>query len=121
MAYKRKPKTAELVEKIAEAKGNISAVARAYSVSRRTVYGWIAESATAQQALADERETMVDTAESILYRRVAVDQDMTAVAYVLNNMREAKARGWGPRQEHTGADGDALTIKLQWVEHGTDD
>lgn len=113
MAYKRKPKTAELVEKIAEAKGNISAIARAYGVARRTVYGWIAESVTAQQALADEREAMVDTAESILYRRVAVDQDMTAVAYVLNNMKEAKRRGWGPRQEVSGVDGDVIRVTVR--------
>lgn len=119
MAYKRKPSAKELVVKITEAKGNISAVARAYHVSRTTVYGWIRESTAALQALSDERETMVDVAESILYRRAAIDMDMTAVAYILNNMREAKTRGWGPRHEIAGADGSEIVVRIEYTDEKT--
>jgi hypothetical protein len=96
-----KPKATELVEQIKNAKGNISAVARAYKVSRTAVYQWIEATATAKQALADERETMVDVAESALYRNV-VQGENSAIFYVLNNSPEAKRRGWGPKIEHSG-------------------
>jgi predicted transcriptional regulator len=103
MAYKRKPNAAELAEKIKEAKGNVSAVARAYHVTRTAVYGWIQSSAAARDALADEREQMVDVAESVLFKQV-VEGNMTAVAYTLNNSPEARRRGWGMqhRVEHSG-------------------
>jgi len=118
MAYKRKPKAAELADKIHEAKGNVSAVARAYGVSRRTVYGWIQDSVLAQEALADEREAFVDVAESILYKRVVEDESDTAVFYVLNNMDAAKRRGWGPKAqiEHSGE----TAVRITWGDNGDD-
>lgn len=93
----KRPTAKELAEKIREGKGNVSAVARAFHVPRSTVYGWIQSSEIAKQALADEREMVVDVAESVLFRKV-LDQDMTAVAYVLNNAAEARSRGWGAMQ-----------------------
>lgn len=106
-----KPSAAELVEQIEHAKGNVSAIARAYKVSRTTVYNWIGAYATAQQALKEQRETVVDMAESVLFKRAINDQELSAIYYILNNMREAKERGWGPRTEITGADGAPLQIE----------
>lgn len=55
---------------------------------------------------------MVDDAESVLYKQVVQDQNMQAVMYVLNNSPQAKRRGWGPRHEHTGADGGAMEVRV---------
>ena len=88
-----------MLEQIEKTRGNISAIARAYDVSRTAVYNWINDSTTLQQAVSDSRHRMVDDAESVLYKQVVTDQNMQAVMYVLNNMQEAKQRGWGPRQE----------------------
>jgi hypothetical protein len=100
MASKR-PKASELIKKIGEGKGNVSAVARAFGVTRAAVYKWSETTPTAKEALADERETMVYVAESALYRNV-VQGENSAIFYVLNNSPEAKRRGWGPKIEHSG-------------------
>jgi hypothetical protein len=106
-----KPKAPVLIETIREAKGNISAVADAFGVARKTVYDWIESMPTAQQALADARERSADTAISKLHDAVD-DGNLNAIFYVINNSPETKRRGWGPRHEVTGADGDALTIRV---------
>ena len=111
MAYKRKPKTNELIKKIKEARGNVSAISRAYFVSRQTVYDWIEESAEAKQALTDERFAMVDTAVSKLAEKID-EGDNSAIFYMLNNSPEAKQMGWGNRIEHTGAEGGIIRITV---------
>jgi hypothetical protein len=111
-----KPTAQQLIDAIKKSKGNVSAVARAYDVSRTTVYAWMNSYSTVLQALEDERETMVDIAESALYKNV-VNGDNSAIFYVLNNSPAAKRRGWGPRQEieHSG---DGLTIKVRLNDEG---
>ena len=118
MTKQRKPTAAKLASKIHEAKGNVSAVARAYNVPRSTVYGWIQSSEAARQALADEREAFVDVAESILYKRVVEDESDHAVFYVLNNMDAAKRRGWGPKSqvEHSGE----TAVRITWGDNADD-
>jgi hypothetical protein len=106
-----RPKAPVLIETIREARGNISAVADAFGVARKTVYDWIESMPTAQQALADARERAADTAISKLHQ--AVDNDnLNAIFYVINNSPETKRRGWGPRQEVTGADGDVIRVTV---------
>jgi len=106
---RKRPSVEELIRQIRNAKGNIAAVARAQKVSRTAVYHWIKASALAQQALEDERETMVDVAESALYRNVTEGKE-SSIFFTLNNAQAAKRRGWGPRQEITGADGGPVRI-----------
>jgi transposase-like protein len=107
----RKPSVDELIKAIKKGKGNVSAVARGFGVPRSSVYNWIIASPTAQAALADEREAVVDDAESVLYAEI-IARNMTAVAYVLNNSPEAKRRGWGPKAqiEHSGQIDTPITI-----------
>lgn len=110
-----KPKADELIAKIEESRGNISAMARAYHVSRTSVYNWINATPTAKQALKDQRETVVDAAESVLFKRAIQDQELQALFYILNNMRESKDRGWGPKMEHTGDDGGPIKIIVEYA------
>lgn len=100
----KRPSVADIEAQIKRTQGNVSAIARSYDVSRKTVYNWINASPTLQQALDDSRERMVDDCESVLYKQAVQDQNMQAVMYVLNNSPQAKRRGWGPKQEleHSG-------------------
>ena len=108
-----KPKLDVLIEQIHLAKGNISAVARAFdNTPRSTVKRWIEGSHRAQQAVQDARERLVDAAENVLYRKAIEEQELTAVFYVMNNSPESKRRGWGPRTEVTGKDGGDITVKV---------
>ena len=98
-----------LVTKIQEAKGNVSAVARAFGVSRKTIYNYIERYATAQDALDDARETMLDNAESILYKKV-LEGSTPELLFFLKT--QGKRRGYVERNEVTGADGEALHITI---------
>jgi hypothetical protein len=44
----------------------------------------------------------------------AAEENLSAAFYILNNDPRAKARGWGPRHEITGAEGGKLEIALTW-------
>lgn len=103
-----KPPIADLIQKIEEARGNVSAIARAYGRARSTVYEWIDKSPTARQALKDQRELVVDVAESRLFKNMN-DGDNQAIFYILNNMKEAHERGWGQRLDVT-SDGKQIGI-----------
>ena len=107
----KRPTAGELTEKIREARGNISAVARAYNTPRSTVYGWINSYETAKQELADQRELVVDVAESVLFRKV-VDGELNAVFYTLNNMAEARGRGWGKKEMDITSGGEKIVVRL---------
>jgi hypothetical protein len=104
-----KPTVAELTKRIEDAKGNIAAVARAYGVSRGTVYNWIDASAGCRQALDDARETMLDNAESILYKKV-LEGSTPELLFFLKT--QGKQRGYVERGEITGADGSDIRINV---------
>jgi hypothetical protein len=100
----KRPSTKDIIAKIEQARGNVSAVARIYGRPRSTVQSWIDNSPTATQALDDARETRVDVAEMVVYKGAA-EENLSAAFYILNNDPRAKARGWGPRHElaHSGS------------------
>ena len=62
----------------------------------------------------DYPQELVDIAESALRRNV-INGDNSAIFYTLNNAPEAKRRGWGPRQEVTGVDGEPVKIVVEYV------
>lgn len=95
-------------------------MSRALDTQRSTIYTWIRADPLLQQAIDNERESVVDDAESALYRKAFEGDEMNAIFYILNNMAQAKRRGWGPRQELTGADGAPVTIQLNWGDSDTD-
>ena len=108
-----KPPIKDLIAQIERQRSNVSAVARHYGRPRSTVQSWIDNSPTAMQALIDARKTRVDVAEMVVYK-AAAEENISAAFYILNNDPEAKARGWGPRHEITGAEGGKLEIALTW-------
>ena len=106
-----KPKVSELLKVIEETRGNISAIARGYGRSRKSVYDWIESSSTLKDALEDARRGMVDEAVNLLYEEIE-ERNLGAAFYVLNNSPYAKQIGWGPKAqiEHSGH----AAIKLTW-------
>ena len=102
--------TAEAVTAaIRDMNGNISAVARRLGVCRQTVYSYIERHPSVKDVLAEARETMIDNAESALYRAV-LNGEAWAVCFFLKT--QGKSRGYVERQEVTGADGGAIV--MQW-------
>lgn len=95
-----------------ENKGNLAAVSRRMGVSRTAIYNRINESPTLQQTLADARETMLDNAESVLYKKV-LEGSTPELLFFLKT--QGRNRGYVERQEidHSG---DVTTRVIQGPE-----
>ena len=89
-----KIKKSDIAELIPKHKGNIAAVARALGVRRQSVDYHVAQSESLQKILAEERETMLDNAESVLYSKV-LSGDMTALIFFLKT--QGKGRGYSEK------------------------
>ena len=99
-----------LEKAITEHRGNITRVALAVELSRKSVYARINASPALQEAMAEARETLIDLVEDGLYE-LALAGDRTAQIAVLNNHPVSRQRGWGQRLELTGANGGPVVIK----------
>ena len=98
----------DLVEAIQKYNGNISAVARAFKVNRSTIYSDIEKRPELKELIQDERETMLDDAESELNKQVKRG-NTTALLFFLKT--QGKRRGYVERQEVTGADGQSIVVR----------
>lgn len=96
MANPKRYTAAQMIAAIQQAKGNVSAVARALGTSRQTVLNYANEYTTVKQALDDEREAMIDTAESALHAAI-LDKQGWAVCFTLKTL--GKSRGYIERHE----------------------
>lgn len=89
--------------------GVVTVVARRLRVTRQTVYGYLQKWATAREALDDERNSMIDLAESKLFAEVNAG-NITAIIFALKTI--GKSRGYVERAEVTGVDGGELVIEV---------
>ena len=103
----------QVVAAIHGSKGFVTVVGKRLGCSARHVYNLLDKYATARDALADERESMRDFAEGMLYKRIE-GGDTTAIIFYLKT--QAKERGYVERtqQEVTGAGGGAVNIVVKW-------
>jgi hypothetical protein len=99
-----RPSIVQIEDAIHKSAGNVTYAAKALGVGRTALHARIAKSPELQKTLQEERESLVDMAESAL-RAEVLDRNMTAVIWTLKASPEAKRRGWGERTEITGADG----------------
>lgn len=106
---------AQIESALNAAHGNVSLAARALGVARMTVYRHIEDSPTLRTVLGDAREFKIDFAEDKLFEAVEAG-DMTAIIWTLKASPEAKRRGWGEKQEITGANNDPLKIVFTWAD-----
>jgi hypothetical protein len=83
----------------------------ALGVGRTALHARIAKSPDLQRVLQEEREALVDMAESAL-RAEVLDRNMTAIIWTLKASPEAKRRGWSERHELGGPDGGPVTIAV---------
>jgi len=112
----QKTTVADVLPLIEPNKGNVAAIARRLGVSRGTVWNRCNESPTLMAALEDARESMLDNAESILYKKV-LEGSTVELLFFLKTI--GRNRGYVERQELTGANGEP--IKHQDVSELTDE
>jgi hypothetical protein len=82
-------------------------------VGRTALHARIAKSPELQRVLQEEREALVDMAESAL-RAEVLERNMTAIIWTLKASPEAKRRGWSERHELGGPDGGPVLIQMTW-------
>lgn len=105
-----RPYTTEaIIDALKQTNGLVSLAARRLGCSASTIYSRAHAVQSVQQAIDDSRDEIVDAAELAL-RAAVMDKQPWAVALVLKTL--GKGRGYVERQEVTGADGDALTLKV---------
>lgn len=87
--------------------GNVTEAAQALGITRRGLQKRIAKSVELQELLKDERESMVDLAESALKKKIK-EGDTASIIYTLKT--QGRERGWaeGP----TGDANDPIHIRL---------
>ena len=103
----RTPTAAQVKDAIRKSAGNVTAAATGLGIGRTALHRRIARSPELQLALQEEREALVDMAESAL-RAEVLARNMTAIIWTLKASPEAKRRGWSERQELAGPDGGAI-------------
>jgi hypothetical protein len=101
----------KVIAKIHELKGNLSMVARSFSISRQTLYNYMKQRPSVQAAVEEARETMIDNVESALYS-AALKGEAWAVCFFLKT--QGKSRGYVERQEVTGKDGAPMRLTIDW-------
>jgi hypothetical protein len=111
-------KAAHVAALIQEMNGNLTAVARRLGCSRKRLYRFIEQHPTLQDELTNARESMLDNAESVLYRKVLSGEDTTALIFFLKT--QGYKRGYVEKHEHTGPDGSELKVQLRWSENDSD-
>ena len=110
---KKRPSAIQIEDAIRKSAGNVTYAAKALGVGRTALHARIAKSPDLQRVLQEEREALVDMAESAL-RAEVLDRNMTAIIWALKASPEAKRRGWSERHELGGPDGGPVLIQMTW-------
>lgn len=101
----------EVIEQLEKSRGNIAHAARQLRTSRNTLHNYINAHPTVKAALEDIRESMLDTAETMLQQRMMTDN--TLLIFYLKT--QGYRRGYGvDRLQHeiSGPDGGAIRIVM---------
>ena len=102
-------KVAEVIAAMHNTRGIKSVIARNLGCARDTVDNYINRHATVRVAWEQERELIIDSAESQLVLKVNAGE-WPAVKHVLTTL--GKSRGYGETTAVTGADGGDVRIKV---------
>ena len=116
-----RPSVVQIEDAIRKSAGNVTYAAKALGVGRTALHARIAKSPDLQRVLQEEREALVDMAESAL-RAEVLDRNMTAIIWTLKASPEAKRRGWSERHELGGPDGGPVehVIRFEWTDDAND-
>jgi len=108
----RKPEqftAVQVADALRKARGIKAVAARALGCSRVTVEAYCKRYPTVQAVVEEQRELLVDVAESHLTKWVDAGNER-AVFWTLGTL--GKDRGYVPREEHTGKDGEPLQVEV---------
>ncbi len=94
-----------VTEALKKTNANISLAAKSLGVARSSLYDFVNKHDDLKQLVADERESLVDIAESAL-KSAVVGKEAWAVCFTLKTI--GKSRGYVERVEQTGANGGAI-------------
>ena len=97
-----------VTEALKKTNANISLAAKSLGVARSSLYDFVNKHDDLKQLITDERESLVDIAESALKSSV-IKQEAWAVCFTLKTI--GKHRGYVERVEQTGANGGAIQIQ----------
>ena len=97
-----------VTEALKKTNANISLAAKSLGVNRTSLYRFIERSPDLKELITDERESLVDIAESAL-KSAVVGKEAWAVCFTLKTI--GKSRGYVERVEQTGANGGAIQIQ----------
>jgi hypothetical protein len=106
----KKATVEEIQQEIESTRGNVAAIARKLGVNRSTIWKRCNESPTLMAALIDARESMLDNAESMLYKKV-LEGSTPELLFFLKT--QGRNRGYVERQEVTGANGERMEIVVR--------
>lgn len=96
-----------IIEAIKDSGGIMSTIARRLGVTWHTADTWVKQYDETKQALQDEREAILDLAESTLFKNIK-DGNSQDAKWLLSTM--GKNRGYSERQEITGVDGGPIDV-----------
>jgi hypothetical protein len=100
-----------LVEKF---NGNVAAIARALGVTRGTVWTRCQESPKLMASLEAARDTMLDNAESVLYKKV-LEGSTPELLFFLKT--QGKSRGYTEKSEIETSGETTITVRYDDVKH----
>jgi hypothetical protein len=106
-------KTQRIIDCLKETNGLISLAAKRVPCSMTTIYTRARNVAAVQRVIDECRGELVDLGELAL-RRAVVNGEPWAVSLILKTL--GKNRGYVERQEVTGADGGAQTVRVIFEE-----
>jgi len=105
----------DAIEKaIKKNKGNLKTAAEVLGCTRQALHLRVKKSKKLQQVIHDERQGVIDVAESALYNRV-LDGDMRAIEFTLRTI--GKDRGYVEKrqEEITGKDGGPIESVVIYI------
>jgi hypothetical protein len=103
-----KPTVKELKEAIPGSGGIISTIAKRVGCDWSTAKKYIDASPVLSQMYQNERESILDMAEGVLFKNIR-EGDSQDAKWVLSRL--GKDRGFSERQEVTGAEGGPIKVK----------
>ena len=108
-SHKTKHSAEQIIKAISGTAGIVSNLAYKLGVNWHTAKGYIDRMPSVAKAWADECEVALDLAENQMMRAIQ-GGDGQMIRYLLST--KGKKRGFTERQEHTGADGEEIVVKI---------
>ena len=102
----------QVIDALQQTKGLVSLAARRLGCTPRTVRNYVNRYEDVAEALYEERQNLLDTAQLALYNAVLA-QERWAVEYTLSTL--GRERGFVKREEVTGKGGQPLSAPIIYI------